>query len=126
MNKIGYAAYWLLRLVLISVFLYHGLTKFSKVQDLAKMMNMSTTAVITLALVEAIGAIFIFLGGFLKDWVTRLGALLLIPVMVGAIFMVHWGQWSFAPTEQYPMGGMEFQVMLLAVLLYVLAKGNKS
>ena len=56
---------------------------------------------------------------------TRIGALMVIPVLLGAIFMVHWGQWNnFVQTESHPMGGMEFQVTLLLVALYLLVKGN--
>jgi len=38
--------------------------------------------------------------------------------------MVHWGRWRFVPTESYPMGGMEFQVVLLALALWFLIAGN--
>jgi putative oxidoreductase len=76
------------------------------------------------ALAEAGGGVLVFAGGFLKDWMTRIGALAIIPVMLGAIFMVHWGQWHFMATETHPMGGMQFQVTLLAILVYLLLKGN--
>ncbi len=35
-----------------------------------------------------------------------------------------WPQWSFVPSESHPMGGMEFQVLLLLTSLYFLVKGN--
>ncbi len=63
-------------------------------------------------------------GRFLYDWMTRLGALILMPMMLGAISLVHWGQWSFAPSETHPMGGMEFQVTLLLIALYFVLRGN--
>ncbi len=87
-------------------------------------MQMPLILVLLLALAETFGAVFVLLGGFMKDWMTRIGALLLVPVMLGAIFMVHWGQWSFVGSETHPMGGMEFQVTLLLILLYLLIKGN--
>ena len=59
-----------------------------------------------------------------RDWITRLGGLAVVPVMVGAIAMVHWGQWSFVATETHPMGGMEFQVVLLLMGLYCAVVGN--
>ncbi len=49
-----------------------------------------------------------------------------IPVMAGAIALVHWGRWSFVPSETYPMGGMEFQATLLLVALYLVFKGNRA
>ena len=50
--------------------------------------------------------------------VLGLAGLAIVPVMLGAIFMVHWGRWSFSPTETHPMGGMEFQVVLLLIALF--------
>ncbi len=58
------------------------------------------------------------------DWETKLGALLLGPVLLGAIALLHCGQWHFKAKETHPMGGMQFQVTLLLVLLYLLIKGN--
>ncbi|HBG95692.1 MAG TPA: hypothetical protein DDY14_10325, partial [Chromatiaceae bacterium] len=59
-----------------------------------------------------------------RDWITRLAALATVPVLIGAIVMVHWGQWSFVATESQPMGGMEFQVTLLLTALYFVIRGN--
>ena len=117
-------AHWFLRISLASVFLYHGLGKFPHLTQMAEMMQMSVAILALVALAETFGAVLIFLGGFLRDWMTRLGSLLLIPVLLGAIFMVHWPQWSFVASETHPMGGMEFQVTLLLILLYLLIKGN--
>jgi putative oxidoreductase len=125
LDNISPHAHWFLRLALASVFLYHGLGKFPQLTQLAGMMKMPVAMITLVALAETVGSVLILLGGFLKDWMTRLGALLLIPVMLGAIFMVHWGQWNnFAHTESHPMGGMEFQVTLLCIQLYLLIKGN--
>ena len=78
-----------------------------------------------------VGGAFILLGGASRvtpaaAWVTRLGAAMIIPVMLGAIVMVHWGQWNFLPSQTHPIGGMEFQVVLLLVSLYFVAKGNTT
>lgn len=43
--------------------------------------------------------------------------------MLGAIVMVHAPQWSFAPTEAKPMGGMEFQVAMFSLAIYFLVTG---
>ena len=57
---------------------------------------------------------------------TRLGGLVTVPVMIGAIAMIHWGQWRFVATDSHPMGGMEFQVVLLLMGLYYLGRGNSE
>ena len=126
LDRISLHAHWLLRVALASVFLYHGLTKFPQLSQLSGMMKTPVFVVVMVALAETIGPILILLGGFLYGWMTRLGALLLVPVMLGAIFKMHWGQWSFMSTESHPMGGIEFQVTLLLIQLYLLIKGNNA
>lgn len=126
LDRIAIHGHWLLRIALASVFLYHGIGKFPVLQQLAGMMKMPVSMIFMLAMVETAGSILILLGGFWKDWMTRLGALMLIPVMVGAIVLVHWGQWNFMPTPAKPMGGMEFQVTLLLIQVYLLIKGNQA
>ena len=78
-----------------------------------------------LAMVETLGGALVLVGGFGFDWATRIGGLLIVPVMIGAIMMVHWPQWSFVPSETHPMGGMEFQVVLLTLGLYFFIRGNE-
>jgi putative oxidoreductase len=117
-------AHWALRIAVLSVFLYHGLDKFSDLGGFAEMAGMPVAVALLVALAEAGGALLVFLGGFLKDWMTRLGAVAIMPVMLGAIFMVHWGQWHFMATDSHPMGGMQFQVTLFLILLYLALKGN--
>jgi len=39
--------------------------------------------------------------------------------------VVHWEQSSFVSTETHPMGGMEFQVLLLLMALYF-ALGDRA
>ena len=118
-------AHWLLRFGLASVFLYHGLTKFPNLAGLAEMMAMPVFMIGMLAVVEVLGGALILIGGFTKDILTRLGGLLLVPPMLGAIMMVHWGQWSFVASDTHPMGGMEFQVVLLMLALFFVVRGNK-
>ncbi len=119
-------AHWALRVALASVFIYHGAGKLAGVEQFANMMNLSYTAALLVTLAEFVGGILVIAGGFTRDWVTRLGASFFIPVMVGAIAMVHWGQWNFVANEAFPMGGSEFQVTLLLVSLYLLIKGNRA
>lgn len=116
-------AHWLLRIALASVFLFHGLGKFADLAGTAQMMGGMPMAILA-ALMETGGGVLVVAGAFGSDLLTRLGGLILAPVMVGAIAMVHWGQWSFMATESHPMGGMEFQFVLLMVSLYFLLVGN--
>jgi putative oxidoreductase len=119
-------SHWLLRAALGSVFLYHGITKFPALGGLAEMMGLPVFVVGVLAAAETLGAVFVLVGGFGWDWMTRLGGLLLAPVMLGAIFMVHLPHgWNSVNMGSGNMGrGMEFQFTLLMVALYFLAVGN--
>lgn len=123
-------AHWLLRAALASVFLFHGIQKFMNLEKGAEMMNLSVPVWTAVAFAEVIGSVLLLLGGLIRsrigDIMTRLGALALIPVMFGAIVLVHWPRWSFAPSESHPMGGMEFQVVLLLIQLYFLIRGNEA
>ncbi len=124
LTKLSQHGHWLLRGAIASVFIYHGLGKFQNLAPMANMMNISVATLFLVAAAETVGGALVLFGGFLKDWMTRIGALILMPVMLGAIQMVHWGQWHFKATETHPMGGMQFPVTLLLVLLYLLIKGN--
>jgi len=123
-------AHWLLRFILASVFIYMGLDKFmgGGLAEFAGMMEAPVIMALVVALAELGGGTLVIIGGFSAglSWLTRLGALLIVPVMLGAIFMVHWGQWHFMATETHPMGGMMIQVSLLMVALYLLIKGNRA
>lgn len=123
-------AHWLLRIAIVSVFLFHGLLKFANLEGFASMLPISYTTVVMVALAEIGGAILLIFGGFgisrFFDLATRIGALLNVPVMIGAIAMVHWGQWNFAPSETHPMGGFEFQAVLILVMIYIAITGNQG
>ena len=126
-------AHWLLRATLASVFIYHGVLKLGNLEGNAEMLQLSirtASTVLLVALAEAVGGALVLSGGFSKvtpaaAWLTRLGAIMLVPVMAGAIAMVHWGQWNFVPSQTHPMGGMEFQVVLLLVSLYFVVTGTR-
>jgi len=126
MDRLAPHAHWLLRFALAGVFVYHGFSKLSNVEMFSQMMGLSYSVALLVALAEFSGGIAIIVGSFTKDWLTRLGALSIVPVMIGAISMVHWGRWNFVPSESHPMGGMEFQVTLLLIALYFVIKGNKA
>ncbi len=119
-------AHWALRIALASVFIYHGVGKLAGVEQFAQMMNLSYIVALLVALAEFGGGALVLVGGVTRSWVTRLGASFFIPVLIGAITMVHWGQWNFVANEAYPMGGSEFQVTLLLISIYLLIKGNRT
>jgi putative oxidoreductase len=123
-------SHWLLRIAVASVFIFHGVGKLANLQGTSAMMQLPFFIVLLVALAETGGGLLVLLGGLGKDRVfdlaTRLGAAMNIPVMLGAIFMVHWGRWNFVASEEFPMGGMEFQVVLLLILSYLAINGNRQ
>lgn len=129
-NQLTQNAHWLLRIALASVFLFHGLQKFGNLEAFASMLPISYTETVLVALAETGGATLLLLGGFgtnrIFDLATRLGALANIPVMIGAIAMVHWGQWSFLASETHPLGGSEFQTVLILLMFYISILGNSG
>lgn len=126
MEKCAKFAHWPLRLAFFGVFFYHGLTKFPNAPGMAEAMSMPLFLIYMVALAEVLAAIFVIIGGFRFNLLTRLGGLLAAPIMLVAIIKFHWGQWSFMMSKTHPMGGIEFQVMLLAVALYFAMRGNES
>jgi putative oxidoreductase len=72
----------------------------------------------------------VLIGGLRNDAIfdraTRVGAALNIPVLIGAISIVHWGRWNFVPSESHPMGGFEFQAVLLLISIYLVVTGNRG
>lgn len=128
-DRLSTNAHWLLRIAIAGVFVYHGALKFSNLEGFATMLPISYIEVVFVGLAN-VGSALVLLGGFrddsYSDLATRIGAAFNIPVMIGAIYHVHWGRWNFVPTETHPMGGMEFQVTLALVMLYLVITGNKG
>jgi putative oxidoreductase len=119
-------AHWLLRIGFAAVFLFHGVGKLLAPTESAAMMQLSLPITVAVAFAEVAGGLGLLIGPIAgRDWITRLAALATIPVLIGALVMVHWGQWSFVATPSHPMGGMEFQVVLLLTAVYFLLRGNE-
>ncbi len=123
-------AHWFIRIPFAATFIYHGLGKFPNLAETATMMGMPALLFGAVAVAEVLAGLGAIVGGLpfckKKDLVTRLAGLAAAPVMLGAIFMVHWPQFSFAPSEAKPLGGFEFQLLLLGVALYFIFNGNKD
>ena len=69
------------------------------------------------AFAELAGGALILLG-----LLTRVGALLIIPVMLVAMFGVHWAGGFFSTNK--PLAGVEFTVALLGMALALLISGG--
>ncbi len=117
-------AHWLLRSGLAGVFVFHGIGKAMALGGFSQMMGLPIPVAALVTFAELAGGVGIIVGAFTNDLITRLAGLAIAPVMLGAIFMVHWGRWDFAPAEGFPMGGMELQVVVLFTALFFLVMGN--
>ena len=111
-------AHWLMRLSLAATFLYHGIGKFPVAATSAGM-GMPVPLVWAIALAEIAAGLALIAGAFGKDVLTRLGGLIVIVIMIGAIVLVH-GQNGWNVMNR----GMEFQVLMLGLGLYFAARGN--
>jgi len=72
-DKLSMHAHWFLRVALASVFLFHGAEKLMNLQATADMMQMPFIVTTLVACAEFFGGLFVFVGGFTKDIVTRVG-----------------------------------------------------
>ena len=124
------SADWLIRASLAGTFLYHGITKFPALAAGAEMLGLPLWLWTLVALVETGAGLGLLVGGALRtalgDVITRLSGLGIAVTMVGAIYLVHWGQWSNIPSESHPFGGMEFQTLLVATGLFFALRGNRA
>jgi putative oxidoreductase len=124
------AAHWLLRLSVAGTFVYHGATKFPALEAGAQFMGLPLWLWTLVAVVEVAAGLALLAGGAVRsrlgDLATRAGGLGVIAIMLGAIALVHWGQWSALPSETHPVGGMEFQTLLLATGLVFALRGNNA
>ena len=124
------AADWLIRLSLAGTFLYHGVDKFPNIAAGAEFMGLPYVLWLAVALGEIAIGVGLVAGRAIPnaagDLLTRISGALTVLIMGGAIYLVHWGQWSNIPSESHPFGGMEFQTLLVATGLFFLLRGNKS
>jgi len=119
-------AHWLLRIPFAATFIGHGMGKLIMPATSADMLSLPVLLAVIVGVAEVLAGIGALAGGLpvsLNNLATRLAGLAAAPVLLGAIFLVHWPRWSFVPSETHPMGGMEFQVLLLGVALFFLFGG---
>lgn len=119
-------ANWFIRIPFAAVFAGHGAGKLLMPAASAEMLSLPLVLVILVGVAEVLAGVGAVVGGIDKApyraLVDRLTGLAAIPVLIGAIAMVHWPRWSFVASESHPMGGMEFQVVLLGIALYFLLR----
>ena len=106
--------HWVVRIVIAAIFIYHGLGKFPP-EGFAQAFNLSTTMGYLVAFGEVLIGITVFFGGLGLSWLTRLGGLLMVIIMVGAVVLAKWGK---------PFPAMEEELLLIALGLFFLVRGN--
>lgn len=126
LNSLRPGAHWLLRVAFAAVFLFHGAGKVATFSTFPEMMGLSIPVAGLVTFAELAAGLGIIIGGFGHELITRLAAIAVIPVLLGAIVLFHGPRWSFTPAEGFPMGGMEFQVVLLLIAVYFLVTGNQQ
>jgi uncharacterized membrane protein YphA (DoxX/SURF4 family) len=119
LNRLSPHAHWLVRLSFAATFLFHGIGKLFALKMMAEMMGMPIAMILMVALFEIGAGVLVLVGGAGPDWATRIGGLLAVPIMLGAIFMVH-----IKNGFDMMNGGAEFQILLLAVGLFFVLRGN--
>lgn len=121
--------HWLVRAVLAFTFIFHGIDKFNAgLENVAAAFGFSTLVAFLVAAGEVAVGLALVVGGTklsFADLSTRLGGVGMAIIMIGAISIVHFGRWAFAPAEGYPAGGMEYQMLLTAVGIFLAVRGNK-
>ena len=118
---------WILRLVLGTSFILHGLGKFplppEKMVTWFESMGIAAPEIIAslVALGEVVAGAAIILGGFLGSaghLITRLGGGAVVVIMIGAFYLAH-ADW-FITQKLF----MREQIFLFALGLYCAIKGN--
>ena len=118
---------WILRLVLGTSFILHGLGKFplppEKMVTWFESMGIAAPEIIAslVALGEVVAGAAIILGGFLGSaghLITRLGGGAVVVIMIGAFYLAH-SDW-FITQKLF----MSEQIFLFALGLYFAIKGN--
>jgi putative oxidoreductase len=121
-------AHWFIRIPFAAVFAGHGIGKVAMPVASAQMLDLPLMVVLVVGVAELLAGIGAVVGGVertpYRGLVDRLTGLAAAPVLIGAIALVHWPRWSFVATESHPMGGMEFQVVLLGIALWFLSRGR--
>ena len=113
MTLINKYVIWLLRIPVALTFLVHGYPKLG-----VSTANLGYVGYLV-GPFEFFGAIFLLVGPFSSDIISRIGSSMVAFIMVGAIYM-HLFKWNDT------IGSVEWQILLLCVSFFLLVKGNES
>ncbi len=109
--------FFLLRIAVAIIFIYHGLPKLSKAKEMSASMGMPSGMIFMLGSVEILASLGLILGVYIQ-----LSALLLSIVMLGAIGMKTM-KWNM-PFAAHDKIGWEFDFILLFANLAILLGGG--
>ena len=101
--------HWILRLYLVYVFVPIGYGKLG-----ASVANLGNIGYLV-GPFEFFGALFLLIGPFTNDMVSRIGSLMISIIMIGAIYM-HIFKWNDTIFD------VKWQILLLVISLYLLIK----
>lgn len=107
----------ILRLAVAAIFIYHSVPKLKNAKIMAPMLGAPAVMVLLLGAVEMLSSLGLVFGVY-----TRLAALLLAIVMLGAIYFktVKW----HIPFAAMDKTGWEFDLILLAASIVLLINGG--
>lgn len=117
LGQYGDLAVLFLRWAIAAVFIYHALPKIKNAKGMSRVAGMPTAMVFVLGIIELAASLGMILGVYVQ-----VSALLLAAVMIGAIYFkaVKWR----VPFSAMDKTGWEFDLILLAVSLFLLVSGG--
>lgn len=110
-------AFFVLRLALAAIFIYHALPKLKSAEQMGQAMGWSAGNVLVLGLVEFVSSL-----GMISGLYIQVAALMLALVMIGAIYFKI-AKWN-APFSAMDKMGWEFDLILLAASIFILVNGG--
>ena len=108
-----------LRVALGAIFIYHSIPKLKAPAQMAKGMGQSKNFISLLGVIEFVAGLFLILG-----FLTRVGALLIVIVMLGALYYKLF-KWH-VPFAAHDKLGWEFDLILLAAAIALILLGDGS
>jgi uncharacterized membrane protein YphA (DoxX/SURF4 family) len=110
-------AFFVLRLAIAAIFIYHALPKLKNSGQMGQAMGWSAGNVLTLGLVEFVSSL-----GMISGLYIQIAAFLLALVMIGAIYLKI-AKWK-VPFSAMDKMGWEFDLILLAANIFILVNGG--
>lgn len=117
LNQYSDVSFFILRLVIAAIFMYHALPKLKGANMMSQAMGMPAGMIFMLGAVEFVSSL-----GMIFGVQIQLAALLLAIVMIGAIYfkMMKW----HIPFAAMDKTGWEFDLILLAANIVLLVNGG--